>query len=84
MLAVLEGRSLDYGLTPETQSDETELLQFPVPPNAVDPVLDALEDAGVDIQPDVICSRRAGTGPASHGPNLLIWARGTERSYVRV
>lgn len=48
VLAVLEDRSLDYVLTPETQSDETELLQFPAPPDAVDPVLDALEDAGVD------------------------------------
>lgn len=48
VLAVLEDRSLDYVLTPETQTEETELLQFPVPPDAVEPVLDALEDAGVD------------------------------------
>ena len=50
VLAVLESRSLDYVLTPETQSDETELLQFPVEADTVDPVLDALEEAGVDSE----------------------------------
>lgn len=50
VLAALESRSLDYVLTPETQSDETELLQFPVEADTVDPVLDALEEAGVDSE----------------------------------
>lgn len=50
VLTVLDDRSLDYVLTPETQSDETELLQFPVAPDSVEPVLDALEDVGVDSE----------------------------------
>jgi len=57
VLAILEDRSLDYVLTPETQSEETELLQFPIAPDDVDSVLDALEDAGVDSRSYTILLR---------------------------
>lgn len=57
VLAILENRSLDYVLTLETQSEETELLQFPIAPDDVDAVLDALEDAGVDSRSYTILLR---------------------------
>lgn len=50
VLAVVEDRSLDCVLTPETQSDDTERLQFPVGPDAVDPRIDVLGDVGVDSE----------------------------------
>jgi len=50
VVAVLDEGSIDYALTAEANSDETELLQSPIAPDDVDDVLAALEEAGVDSE----------------------------------
>ncbi|MXV61526.1 TIGR00341 family protein [Natronorubrum sp. JWXQ-INN-674] len=49
ILDLLDDEGIDYVVTDESSSREYDaVVSFPVPTNAVEPVLDSLQDAGVD------------------------------------
>ncbi|OVE83598.1 TIGR00341 family protein [Natronolimnobius baerhuensis] len=49
LLALLDDEGIDYVVTDETSSREYDaVVSFPVPTNAVEPILDSLQDAGID------------------------------------
>ncbi|MFC7044461.1 TIGR00341 family protein [Halobacteriaceae archaeon GCM10025711] len=66
ILGVLDDEEIDYVVTDETSGREyTGVIYFPLPTNAVEPVLDALRDAGlgedaytVIIDAETVISRR--------------------------
>ena len=49
VLRALDDEGIDYAVTDETSSREhTAVVSFPLPRNAVEPVLDRLREIGVD------------------------------------
>ncbi len=55
---VLDDRSIRYVLTDEQRGDgAASLVQFPLPPEAVDEVFDDIEDAGVDADHYAVVAR---------------------------
>jgi uncharacterized hydrophobic protein (TIGR00341 family) len=48
VVALLEEEGIDYAVTDETSDSYTHVVTFPLPTNAVEPVLASLKDVGVD------------------------------------
>ncbi|WP_222916185.1 TIGR00341 family protein [Natrinema sp. SYSU A 869] len=66
IFSVLDGREIDYVVTDETRSRQyTSVVYFPLPDAAVEPVLDELQEAGIDedaytvvVDAETVVSRR--------------------------
>jgi len=69
ILDQLDEEGVDYAVTPETGRKEySDVVTFPVPTNAVEPILARLRDVGVEedsytvvIAPETVISKRLGT-----------------------
>ncbi|WP_231184270.1 TIGR00341 family protein [Haladaptatus sp. DYF46] len=68
VLDVLDEEGVDYAVFDETGRTEfSALVTFPVPPSAVEPILEKLRDVGIEedaftivLQPETVVSRRIG------------------------